>query len=142
MPLSRYARDGMEDQAREEIIRAVVEQMASEFDPLSARAQRERVRARAAEALSMVASAMGIFIPTAQRLDIIEAVVSRIAGYGFLDELLPPRRSDLIEIAINPDGSVWALRKCLNRTSVGLKLQHVHVWLGRTPAASIEPAWD
>jgi len=63
----------------------------------------------------MVASAMGIFIPTAQRLDIIEAVVSRIAGYGFLDELLPPRRSDLIEIAINPDGSVWALRKSAQR---------------------------
>jgi pilus assembly protein CpaF len=111
MPLSRYARDGMEEQAREEILRAVVEQLASEFDPLSARAQRERVRARAAEALSAAASAMGLFIPTAQRLDIIEAAVSRIAGYGFLDELLPPKRSDLIEIAVNPDGTVWALRK-------------------------------
>jgi len=111
MPLSRYARDGMEEQAREEILRAVVEQLASEFDPLSARSQRERVRARAAEALSAAASAMGLFIPTAQRLDIIEAAVSRIAGYGFLDELLPPKRSDLIEIAVNPDGTVWALRK-------------------------------
>ncbi|MDR7615601.1 MAG: ATPase, T2SS/T4P/T4SS family [Armatimonadota bacterium] len=95
----------------EELISAVVEEMAKEFDPLTARAQRDRVRARAGEVLSQVAAALGVFVPTGQRLAVLEAVVSRIAGYGFMDDLLPPRRTDIVEIAINPDGTVWVLSK-------------------------------
>ncbi len=110
MPLTNYARNG-DTGDLEALVSAVVEELAKEFDPLSARAQRERVRSRAGELLSQVAATRGLFVPTGQRLAVIESVVSRVAGYGFLDELLPPRRTDLIEIAINPDGSVWVLPK-------------------------------
>ncbi|MGC8946002.1 MAG: CpaF family protein [Anaerolineae bacterium] len=108
MPLTNYARG---DSDLETLVAAVVEEIAKEFDPLTARAQRERLRSRAGELLSQVAAARGLFVNTNQRLAIIESVVSRVAGYGFLDALLPPRRTDLIEIAMNPDGSVWVLTK-------------------------------
>jgi pilus assembly protein CpaF len=39
------------------------------------------------------------------------AVAARIGGLGVLDELLPPNRSDLSEIALNPDGTLWILRQ-------------------------------
>lgn len=109
MPLSAYANHA--DSNLEELVAAVVEALAKEFDPLSARAQREKVRGRAGELLSQIASQRGIFVPTGQRLAVVEAAVSRVAGYGFLDRLLPPARSDLVEIAINPDGSLWILTK-------------------------------
>lgn len=110
MPLTDYARNG-DSGDLEALVSAVVEELAKEFDPLTARAQRERVRARAGELISQVAATRGLFVPTGQRLAVIESAVSRVAGYGFLDELLPPKRTDLIEIAVNPDGSVWVLPK-------------------------------
>lgn len=109
MPLSDYARNG--DGEIETLVSAVVDELAKEFDPLSARSQRERIRNRAGELLAQVAASRNLFVPTGQRLAVIESVVSRVAGYGFLDELLPPKRTDLIEIAVNPDGSVWVLPK-------------------------------
>jgi pilus assembly protein CpaF len=41
----------------------------------------------------------------------VQQVVARVGGFGFLDELLPPARDDLSEIALNPDGSLWVLPK-------------------------------
>jgi pilus assembly protein CpaF len=41
----------------------------------------------------------------------VQQVVARVGGFGFLDELLPPARDDLSEIALNPDGSLWVLLK-------------------------------
>jgi pilus assembly protein CpaF len=41
----------------------------------------------------------------------VQQVVARLGGFGFLDELLPPARNDLSEIALNPDGSLWILPK-------------------------------
>jgi pilus assembly protein CpaF len=41
----------------------------------------------------------------------VQQVVARVGGFGFLDELLPPARNDLSEIALNPDGSLWVLPK-------------------------------
>jgi pilus assembly protein CpaF len=113
MPLDKYARNGIDD--LEAVVTAVVEELAKEFDPLSARSQKERVRARAGEILSGLSASRGIFVPTGQRLAIVEAAVSRVAGYGFLDDLLPPKRTDLIEIAVNPDGTVWVLPKSSQR---------------------------
>ncbi len=109
MPLADYASESSSD--TETLVSAVVEALANEFDPLSARTQREQVRARASELLAQVSAARGLFVSTGQRLAVVDAIVSRVAGYGFLDDLLPPRRTDLIEIAVNPDGSVWVLRR-------------------------------
>ena len=39
------------------------------------------------------------------------AVENRMLGLGFLEELLPPARTDLSEIMVNPDGSLWTLPK-------------------------------
>ena len=42
---------------------------------------------------------------------LVRAIENRMLGLGFLEELLPPARTDVSEIMINPDGSVWTLRK-------------------------------
>lgn len=46
-----------------------------------------------------------------QEGEIVRQVENRMLGLGFLEGLLPPARTDLAEIAINPDGSVWVWRK-------------------------------
>ena len=38
-------------------------------------------------------------------------IARRLLGLGFLDLLLPPARSDVIEIAIDPFGAIWLKRK-------------------------------
>ena len=35
----------------------------------------------------------------------------RMVGLGFLEELLPPARTDLTEIIVNPDGRLWVMEK-------------------------------
>jgi pilus assembly protein CpaF len=42
---------------------------------------------------------------------IIQTLIARVGGFGFLDELLPPSRNDLSEIALNQDGSLWIMPK-------------------------------
>lgn len=40
---------------------------------------------------------------------LIQEVMDRVLGLGFLEALLPPRREDVSEIALNPDGSIWIM---------------------------------
>ncbi len=72
---------------------------------------RRRLHDAAVAEVTNVAAALGIALTP----DITAALVSRASamagGLGFLDELLPPRRNDLSEVSINPDGSVWLMPK-------------------------------
>ena len=49
-------------------------------------------------------------IPYSTDLDnrLTQSVLHRLMGYGWLEPLLPPKR-DVIEIMLNPDGSVWVI---------------------------------
>lgn len=49
-------------------------------------------------------------IPYSTELDarLAQAVLHKLMGYGWLEPLLPPKR-DVIEIMLNPDGSVWVV---------------------------------
>jgi len=59
----------------------------------------------------------------------VQQVVARVGGFGFLDELLPPARDDLSEIALNPDGGLWVLPKGAERFErVDAKLPRAEVW--------------
>jgi pilus assembly protein CpaF len=54
---------------------------------------------------------MNLTLPKAEREQLVTEVVSQVGGLGFINQLLPPARDDLIEIAVNPDGSVWVWPK-------------------------------
>jgi pilus assembly protein CpaF len=72
---------------------------------------RQRLNSQATAVLQSTASRMGIVIPPNLLLSLAQQLAARVGGLGVFDELLPPNRNDLSEIAMNPDGSLWLLRK-------------------------------
>ena len=72
---------------------------------------RERLEGPARQALLAVSASMNLTLPQSERAKLVTQVVSQVGGLGFINQLLPPSRTDLIEIAVNPDGSVWVWPK-------------------------------
>jgi pilus assembly protein CpaF len=79
--------------------------------PLETIRDRDKLTSHAASALARTASRLGFIVPTALHAFLVQQVVARTGGLGFLNDLLPPARSDLSEIALNPDGSLWLMKK-------------------------------
>jgi pilus assembly protein CpaF len=79
--------------------------------PLATIRDRSRLTAQASSALSLTATRLGLVVPTALNAALVQQLVARTGGLGFLNELLPPARNDLSEIALNPDGSLWLMKK-------------------------------
>ena len=48
---------------------------------------------------------------TEQEQALIQRIIHQSMGLGFLEDLLPPARSDLSEIMLNQDGSLWVMRR-------------------------------
>ena len=91
----------------------LVEQAVQSLQGLPLVEIRDRVKltTHAISAIARVASRLGLVVPTALNVVLVQQVVARAGGLGFLNDLLPPARSDLSEIALNPDGSVWLVKK-------------------------------
>jgi pilus assembly protein CpaF len=79
--------------------------------PLAILRDRERLEGPALQALLAASAQMNLTLPKAERERLVTEVVSQVGGLGFINQLLPPARDDLIEIAVNPDGSVWVWPK-------------------------------
>jgi pilus assembly protein CpaF len=79
--------------------------------PLVVLRDRQQVQAQAQAAVASVATRLGVSLTPQLMGALARTVAARIGGLGVLDELLPPNRSDLSEIALNPDGTIWILRK-------------------------------
>jgi pilus assembly protein CpaF len=56
---------------------------------------------------------MGLQADAALQTSLVQRIVALVGGLGFFNHLLPSRDHDpgLSEIALNPDGSLWVLRK-------------------------------
>ncbi len=65
----------------------------------------------AGETLQEVAREQSIPLPLSVALPLQNRVVALLTGYGFLDPLLPPQRTDLQEIILDSAGRVWLRRK-------------------------------
>ena len=91
----------------------LVEQAVQDLQglPLDAIRDRTKLTTHAAGAITMEASRLGYMIPSALSAVLVQQVVARIGGLGFLNDLLPPVRRDLSEIALNPDGTAWLMKK-------------------------------
>jgi len=65
----------------------------------------------AGETLQEVARERSLPLPLSVALPLQNRVVALLTGYGFLDPLLPPHRTDLQEIVLDSQGRVWLRRK-------------------------------
>ena len=65
----------------------------------------------AGRVLQDLAQAQSIPLPMREILRLKKRVLSELSGYGFLDQLLPPERTDLQEIALTSEGAMWVRRK-------------------------------
>jgi pilus assembly protein CpaF len=91
----------------------IVEMASAELKglPLSVLRDRQQLQARAQAAVSTVATRLGVYLNPQLTAALARTAAARIGGLGALDELLPPNRTDLSEISLNPDGTIWILRK-------------------------------
>lgn len=117
----------LSDQVRAELVRTAVMQVRDlSLDVLR---DRERLLEPARRALLAACGQMNISLPSAEREKLMIQIVSQIGGLGFINLLLPPARDDLIEIAVNPDGSVWVWPKSSPYfTKTNLKPDIQEVW--------------
>lgn len=79
--------------------------------PLTVLRDRQQLQARAQAAVAQVSQHLSLVLTPALAAALAQTVAARLGGLGVLDELLPPNRNDLSEISMNPDGSLWLLRK-------------------------------
>ncbi len=99
----------MDPGARARLIEEVAEGFRGlQLDEL--RQEPEKLIPQAVKGVIASAQHMSLQVPEADIHSIAREVVARVGGLGFLAPLLR-LESGLTEIAINPDGSVWVVRK-------------------------------
>ena len=79
--------------------------------PLETLHDRAKLTTHAASVIINAASRLGFMIPSTLNAILLQRVVARAGGLGFLNDLVPPARCDLSEIALNPDGTLWLVKK-------------------------------
>jgi pilus assembly protein CpaF len=93
----------------------VIDQVTKEFaasvlqDPSAE--DRQRVSERIASLTSVAVRKQGLSLPYSEEAEIAHELAQRILGLGFLDNLLPPARTDLSEITIYSHGLVQVMPK-------------------------------
>ncbi len=102
-------------ETRERVLDRAADSLAKSLPPevlFSRDAESKGVqRDAASRILSSVLRKEGVSVSPVIREGLVRDLLARVVGLGFLDDLLPPYRNDLSEIALNPDGEVWVLRK-------------------------------
>lgn len=79
---------------------------------LQAQSSQIGVSQKAAEAIQERVRALGYPQPDNARMKaLVDQVVARVTGLGFLFSLMPPQCNEYTDILMNADGSVWARRK-------------------------------
>jgi pilus assembly protein CpaF len=135
VPWANFAQSINQDQQQ-----ALVEQAVQNLQGLPAEILRDRARltSKAVSALAHAASYLGFIIPSDKQEVLVQRIVARAGGLGFLNDLLPPSRDDLSEIALNPDGSLWLMQKggCAFESS-DIRPPQEEVW--RTVEALLAP---
>jgi pilus assembly protein CpaF len=91
----------------------VIEALIAELEQLPLRVKRDRdlLEKEAHPALTAILTRLGYVAQPTMQAALRRQVVAQVGGLGFIHDLLPPERTDLSEIALNPDGRVWLLRK-------------------------------
>ncbi len=111
-------RPRLDAKARAEIIAEVAAAIRSDPDlPLEvlrapSEADRQRAEARIIQLTGQAIRRRGLSsVDYAEEQQLAAEIARRLLGLGFLDLLLPPARTDIAEIAIDPFGTMWLKRK-------------------------------
>ena len=91
----------------------IIEEVSGQLATLSIgemRGDREKLIVRVTPLVQSAISRMGLQVSSDQAYSLARDVVARVGGLGFLEPLLRID-AELSEIAVTPDGGVWALRK-------------------------------
>ena len=99
----------LEETDRKKIIEEVSGQLAT-LTISEMRGDREKLIVRVTPLVQSAISRMGLQVSSDQAYSLARDVVARVGGLGFLEPLLRID-AELSEIAVTPDGGVWALRK-------------------------------
>ena len=99
----------IEETDRKKIIEEVSGQLAT-LTISEMRGDREKLIVRVTPLVQSAISRMGLQVSSDQAYGLARDVVARVGGLGFLEPLLRID-AELSEIAVTPDGGVWALRK-------------------------------
>ena len=113
MALSSYAATTtIQSSDRELLVAEVAERVTREFGlaKLRSREMRGSIRKRVLALLTDAARQRGA-TTTTMLAGMVDEVLARTVGLGFLDQLLPPARSDIVEVSVLPSGDVYVKRK-------------------------------
>jgi pilus assembly protein CpaF len=93
----------------------VIQQVAQQLDalPLPVKRDRKKLEIETRNTVSLTLNRLGLVADALLQAALTQRVVALVGGLGFINDLLPGKDRDtgLSEIALNPDGSLWVLRK-------------------------------
>jgi len=111
MSWSNLVNQGVNAEQQELVVQIVAEQM----DRLSLPVKRDgsRLEFEARPAVLAALSRQGLIADAAMQTSLVQRVVARIGGLGFIHAMLPGKDYDpgYSEIALNPDGTVWVQKQ-------------------------------
>jgi pilus assembly protein CpaF len=120
---------GISDRQRKQLVEDAAK--ALQNLPLDELRDSNRLALKAQQQLARLISGMAVAVPAEEIHILVHQVVARLGGLGFFHDLLPPQRSDLSEIAVTPDGTVWILKKGAPRfKSLPIRPPRGEVWRG------------
>jgi len=117
MSLQHYVTSGppaLTEEEKQEILNGAMTAVSGKFGRALRspdEATRQEVQSFLHQAISALARQKGKQLPVDQENVLVQRALDLLLGLGFLEELLPPRRTDVSEVMINQDGSVWVMRK-------------------------------
>ncbi len=106
----------LNEEAAQQVTAAVMARINAEFGARDILAPDAKTEARLRERIRLVTQAAlrqaGLgSVSVREENELVERIANQLLGLGFLEKLLPPARTDLSEIMINPDGRVWLMPK-------------------------------
>ncbi|MFN2298323.1 MAG: ATPase, T2SS/T4P/T4SS family, partial [Anaerolineales bacterium] len=120
---------GISDAQRKQLVEDAAK--ALQNLPLDELRDSNRLALKAQQQLARLISGMAVAVPAEEIHVLVHQVVARLGGLGFFHDLLPPQRSDLSEIAVTPDGTVWILKKGAPRfEALPIRPPRGEVWRG------------
>ena len=106
MSWTRFANPQITQKQREAVMQAALNLLEAQRPDVRDRA---RLEAAARQAVARAAQETGVYLPPVLQAALVQDLVGRVGGLGFLQKLLDS--GQYAEIALNPDGTVWVLPK-------------------------------
>ncbi len=94
-------------EVEEEIVAGLKEQFRGEEFADKSPENRRRFEEAAYRIISRIVARRNLVLPREVEARCVRTVVNRVIGLGVLQDYMPPYRTDLEELTLNPDGRLW-----------------------------------